>query len=417
MKFNFYTTIPFWISFCVIVISVRFLDRVPSLRRYLLLVFSVFMILSIPGFTAVNLAYLFILSGFSYSIGYFLSTNNSLSAAARKTASILGIVGVMGFLAFYKYQFLQNLILGNAPPDESPASRVVFMIGVSYFSFKMVHFIVESYRRKIERLSILSYISYILFFAPFVSGPINRFNHFALQEDKKEPGGIKSDLMSGGERIVHGLFKKFVLVQIIHPYILGNQTEALTNLSFGGVLLGLYAYAFYFYFDFSGYSDLAIGSARLLGIELPENFNNPFLKRNIRELWTNWHMSLTGWLVDYIYWPLVRKMRDAKYLRARPVLLSNLGMIVTFIACGMWHGETANFLLWGAYHGMGISILTIYQRQKRKVRNPTIQRYFRSKLSVVIGTFVTFNFFALGLALFVLDMRNLGILFNSLWLR
>ena len=150
-------------------------------------------------------------------------------------------------------------------------------------------------------------------------------------------------------------------------------------------MLGLYAYAFYFYFDFAGYTDLALGCARLLGIELPENFNNPFLKRNIRELWTNWHMSLTSWLVDYIYWPIVRKLRGVEYFLQHPISLSNFGMIVTFIACGMWHGETANFILWGAYHGVGIAILTVYQREKRKVRSPFLQRYFRTRSSMVMG--------------------------------
>jgi alginate O-acetyltransferase complex protein AlgI len=188
----------------------------------------------------------------------------------------------------------------------------------------------------------------------------------------------------------------------------------MAGLSPGAALLGLYAYAFYFYFDFSGYSDLAIGSAQLMGIQLPENFNHPFLKRNIRELWTNWHMSLTGWLVDHIYWPLVRKMRGVQYFRERPVLLSNAGMIITFLACGMWHGEAVNFLLWGAYHGLGISVLTIYQRQKRKVESSFLQQYFRSRLSSAVGTFFTFNFFAIGLTLFILDMKNLRMFFKTI---
>ena len=415
MKFNFFFSIPFWISFCVIVIFTRFLDRRPTLRRYLLLVSSILMILSIPGFTLPNLACLLIMSAFSYSVGYVLNHSSYLiSTKQRRLTSIFGIVGVLGFLAFFKYRFIQSLFLRNSSPDGNPASRIVFMIGVSYFSFKMIHFVVESYRRKIERPSVLNYLTYILFFVPFLSGPINRFNHFAQQASENTTTSIKHDLIAGGERIIHGLFKKFVLVQIIHPYVLGNPTQALADLSLGKVLLGLYAYAFYFYFDFSGYSDLAIGSAWLMGIQLPENFNNPFLKKNIRELWTNWHMSLTGWLVDYIYWPLVRKMRDARYLRERPVLLSNVGMIITFIACGMWHGETLNFLLWGAYHGLGISVLTIYQRQKRKVESSFIQQYYRSKISAVIGTFFTFNFFAIGLAFFVLDLKNLRILLRSI---
>jgi alginate O-acetyltransferase complex protein AlgI len=373
------------------------------------------MILSIPGFTPLNLACLLILSASSYSVGYVLNHTSYLtSPKPRRLTAIFGIVGVLAFLAFYKYRFMQSLFIGNSSPDGNPASRIVFMVGVSYFSFKMIHFIVESYKRKIERLSFLNYLTYILFFLSFISGPINRFNQFAQQVNDNTPTSFKHDLKAGGERIIHGLFKKFVLVQVVHPYVLGNHTQALADLSLGAALLGLYAYALYFYFDFSGYSDLAIGSARLMGIQLPENFDNPFLKRNIRELWTNWHMSLTGWLVDYIYWPLVRKMRGVQYFREHPVLLSNAGMIITFIACGMWHGEALNFMIWGAYHGLGISVLTIYQRQKRKAESSFLQRYFRSRLSTVVGTFFTFNFFAIGLAFFVLDLKNLGILFKTI---
>ena len=106
-------------------------------------------------------------------------------------------------------------------------------------------------------------------------------------------------------------------------------------------------------------------------------------------------------------------MRSAKYFREHPVFLSNVGMIVTFIACGMWHGEAPHFLIWGAYHGLGIAVLTVYQRQKRKVKNARLQRYFRSKFSLVAGAIVTFNFFAIGLAFFVLDLRNLKTLLES----
>jgi alginate O-acetyltransferase complex protein AlgI len=224
---------------------------------------------------------------------------------------------------------------------------------------------------------------------------------------------LAPDMRAGLERIVHGLFKKFVMAQILYPHILSSEPDRLSGMGPLGAVAGLYAYALYFYFDFAGYTDLALGCARLIGIELPENFNNPFLKRNIRELWANWHMSLTSWLVDYIYWPIVRKFRGLDFFRRHPIFLSNLGMIITFVVCGMWHGEAPHFVLWGAYHGIGIAVLTVYQREKRKARSPVLQRYFRSKLSTVLGTIVTFNFFAVGLSLFVLDIGKLRILAAS----
>jgi len=413
MKFNFFSSIPFWISLCGIVIVVRLFDKKASVRRYLLLISSVLMILAIPSFTPLNLVYLLILSMFSYLIGYFLNRDSGLSSPhLRKLVSTAGIMGVLGFLAFYKYGFIQALFLGSSSTERNPGSRIVFMIGVSYFSFRMIHFVVESYRRKIERPSVLDYLTYISFFPAFISGPINRYNHFALQSASLQ-SRLVPDLREGGERIVHGLFKKFVLAQVLYPYILTTKPDVLAGMGPIEAVLGLYAYAFYFYFDFAGYTDLALGCARLIGVELPENFNNPFLKRNIRELWTNWHMSLTSWLVDYIYWPIVRRFRGLDYFRRHPVFLSNLGMIITFIACGMWHGESANFILWGAYHGIGIAVLTIYQRQKRKVRSAFLQKYFRSWVSTAVGVLLTFNFFALGLALFVLDLEKLQVLARS----
>lgn len=414
MKFNFFSSIPFWIALCGIIIVIRFFDRKAAVRRYLLLVSSVVMILCIPSFAPRNLAHLLILSAFSYLVGQALNRDaDGTHVIRRKIVSIAGILGVLGFLAYYKYRFIQALFFGGSSPDKDPSSRIVFMIGVSYFSFKMIHFIIESYRKKIDPSSFLDYFTYIVFFPSFVSGPINRFNLTVQQLRLPVPSRLVPDLREGGERIVHGLFKKFVLAQVFYPHILTTAPDLLAQTGPVKLVLGLYAYAFYFYFDFAGYTDLALGCARLIGIELPENFNNPFLKRNIRELWTNWHMSLTSWLVDYIYWPLVRKFRGLDYFRRHPVFLSNLGMIITFIACGMWHGESVNFIVWGAYHGIGIAILTIYQRQKRKVRSAVLQQYFRSWVSTVVGVLVTFNFFALGLAFFVLDLDKLRLLAGS----
>jgi len=121
-------------------------------------------------------------------------------------------------------------------------------------------------------------------------------------------------------------------------------------------------------------------------------------------------MSLTQWLIDYIYWPLVRRFRTLDHFRTHPLLLSVLAMTITFLACGMWHGEPINFILWGAYHGIGISILTVYQRLKAKIRLDYVRKYFSSPFSKAVGTFLTFNFFALGLSLFVLDLGRFKIL-------
>jgi len=409
--FNFYYSVPFWVFAILIALGGRLFSRSATGKRLFLGLASVLMLLAIPGFGLAVLGLIIALSLLTYVIGAGLSGSSPGSPGIRrKLAAAAGIAAVLAFLAFFKYWFIQGLFMPIDGPGGSASTDMIRMIGVSYFSFRMIHFLVESYRKKIQDLDLLAYVDYIIFFPAFISGPINRYNHFASQVCSPTSSRLAADLRAGGERIVHGLFKKLVLAQLLYPHILPVRPDVLSGMGFFSAVLGLYAYALYFYFDFAGYTDLAIGCARLIGIELPENFNNPFLKRNIRELWTNWHMSLTSWLVDYIYWPIVRRFRGFDYFRRHPVFLSNLGMIITFIACGMWHGETANFILWGAYHGVGIACLTIYQRAKRKARSPLLQRYFRSKTSTVLGTILTFNFFALGLSLFVLDLEKLRIL-------
>jgi alginate O-acetyltransferase complex protein AlgI len=414
-NFNFYYSVPFWVSAILIALGGRIFGRLTTGKQLFLCLTSVLMLLAIPGFGLPALGLVIALSLLTYAIGARLLRSAPGSPdVRRKLAAGAGIAAVLAFLAFFKYRLIQGLFLPMPGTGGFAPAGMIRMIGVSYFSFRMIHFLVESYRQKIQNLNLLTYVDYIIFFPAFISGPINRYNHFASQVCSTASTKLAADLRAGGERIVHGLFKKLVLAQILYPHILSIQPDVLSGMSFFDAVLGLYAYALYFYFDFAGYTDLAIGCARLIGIELPENFNNPFLKRNIRELWANWHISLTSWLVDYIYWPIVRKFRSLDYFRRHPVFLSNLGMIITFIVCGMWHGETANFILWGAYHGFGIAILTIYQREKRKARSPFLQKYFRSKTSTGLGTILTFNFFAFGLSLFVLDIGSLGILIRSI---
>ncbi|MEN6310998.1 MAG: MBOAT family O-acyltransferase, partial [Acidobacteriota bacterium] len=385
-SFPFYYSLPFWLAFVLIALAFRAFAAKPKGRGIFLLIASSGMLLAMPGFTPVKLGLVLCLTAVSFAVaGRLVRSRASMPPGSRKGLMFLGVVMVLAFLAFFKYRFIQGFFLGRPAAAAGTASSLIFLIGVSYFSFKMIHVLIESSRGKIEGLTALNYVNYILYFVPFISGPINRFNPFSSQMSAPMRTGLKDDLKRGGERIVHGLFKKFVLVQLLYPHILGNQATPLAELAPGRILLGLYAFAFYFYFDFSGYTDLAIGAGRIMGLDLPENFNRPFLKKNIRELWMNWHMSLTGWLVEYVYWPLVRKLRGADFFRERPVLLSNIGMIVTFILCGMWHGETANFMIWGAYHGFGIAAVNIYQREKRKVRNPLLVNYFRSRTSQWVG--------------------------------
>jgi alginate O-acetyltransferase complex protein AlgI len=412
LTFNFYYNGVFWLFFLAILIIFRLLSFNPKIKELSLLISSALMLLALPRFNLITLLLLLIVSSVTFLIGYTLQQSILIkSKKERIFAAVIGIVGVIMFLSFFKYPFFQNLILKDKSIFRLGAPDFIFFIGISYFSFRMMHFIIESYKQKISTLNIVNYVNYILFFPAFISGPINRYNHFCEQFNPQTNTPLKDDLKNGIERIVHGLFKKIVLAGIIYPYILTNIGKPINEMTTYEVAYGIYAYTLYFYFDFAGYTDMAIGAARVLGIGLPENFNKPFLKRNIQQLWANWHISLTGWLTDYIYWPLVRKMRNIITLKKHPILLSNICILITFIVCGMWHGETLNFVLWGIYHGIGISVVNIYQNKKRKIKNEFLRKYFTSKYSQLVGIFATFNFFAIGLLLFALDINEVIMLF------
>lgn len=417
-NFDFYYGLGYWLSFTTVILIFRLLTFKPPWKRFSLLIFSLLFLLAIPQFRFYDLILLLTTTVFAYTVTHILCRRDSVKNPwKRKWLAALGILGVLSILAFFKYHFIQEFILSRVLFVKRRPTDYVFLLGVSYFSFKMLHTIIESYKQKINKLNFLNYINYILFFPSYTSGPINRFNHFSQQLDDESPRTLWEDLKSGSERIVHGLFKKFVIVQIVFPYtsIINGEAISSPQISIPRIAVGLYAYALYFYFDFSAYSDLAIGCGRILGITLPENFNNPFLRRNIRELWANWHMSLTQWLIDYIYWPLVRRFRNLNYFRTHPLQLSVVAMTITFLVCGMWHGDTINFILWGAYHGIGISIVTIYQRIKLRVRLDLARKYYASRFSRAVGAFFTFNFFAFGLSLFVLDLEKFKILISRIF--
>ena len=405
--FDFYYSLLFWAALVVVALLARLAGSSARAKGWVLLACSSALLLAIPRFQPVHLLLVWAIATLSFGVSYVLGHEElGLDQARRRWVAVLGVLSVLAFLSFFKYRFLQALLLREP-------SEYVFLLGVSYFSFKAIHVIVDSYKRSIENVGALTFFNYMTYFPSFISGPISRYGHFAAQMSGDRRGLLKQDLGMGAERIVNGLFKKIVLVQLVQPYVLTSSAKLTASPALNAVI-GLYAYAFYFYFDFSAYSDLAIGSARIIGLELPENFNWPFLQRNIRDLWTNWHMTLTSWLVDYIYWPVARKLRNLEFFRTRPVLLSVVGMNVTFIACGMWHGEPLHFVVWGAYHGLGISLLNLYQRQKRRMKSPLLRKYFASTPSRIVGSFLTFNFFAAGLALFVLDLPELRTLLATL---
>lgn len=415
MKFEFYYELYFWLFFAIIVFLFRTLRFNIKTKCVFLLTVNTGMLFFLPKFNLLMLVFLLIISTAVYFAGYYLNEKTFNIDKSHRIFIGFALISILTFiLLIFKYEKLQKVLYLTLHKSGSAAYKYIFVIGISYFTFKLIHYIIECYKQKIPKPDYLIFLNYIMFFPSFISGPINRYNHFSseLESGKDNPA---SDVKDGSMRIINGLFKKFVLCTIVMPYALLNIKKPLGDITAIEMTFSLYATTLYYYFDFSSYSDMAIGSGRIMGIELPENFNLPLLKKNIQLLWANWHMSLTKFLTDYIYWPLSRKLRQLEYFKKHPIVLSNISIVVTFAVCGIWHGPTLNFFIWGVYHGVGLSLLNTYHYKKRNVKNITLRRYFSSRLSEIVGIIATFNFFSFGILFFSLNMSKLHGLFVGMF--
>lgn len=271
-------------------------------------------------------------------------------------ASWIGLVAVLGF---YKYGELMlhavgellgailgrdaGLLLSSAPQWLAGWQNPAAPLGVSFFTFEFVHYLYEVRVHGREPVrNPFHFAAFAIFFPSLASGPIKRFNDFVPQLlGLHNPNG--STAILGIRRIIHGLFKKVCIADTLVIFILPlEETQAHTALS---VTLLAVLQGFRIYYDFSGYTDIAIGAARLLNIELPENFDRPYWSSSLRDFWRRWHMSLSSWIRDYLYVPLGGN-------RAHRAL----NLVVALALCGLWHGAAWNFAVWGLYHGVGLAL-------------------------------------------------------------
>ncbi|WP_378127411.1 MBOAT family O-acyltransferase [Cohnella boryungensis] len=280
-----------------------------------------------------------------YIVLLFLESIVIYWMAKRVLWFIPGLMVSIGILCLFKYleyaTNIINLVFGKA--FISP--QITIPLAISFFTFEFVHYLVDSYKEKIPKHNFLEYMGFIFFFPTMVAGPIKRFQHFTSQLDKRINF---NDLQAGCTRILIGIAKKVVIADTMNiwPLQLTDQATA-TDL-----WIGVVAFTIKIYADFSAYSDIAIGSARCFGIVVPENFNYPYLARNISDFWKRWHISLSRWITDYIFIPLGGSRV------ALPLILMNT-MIAMGIS-GLWHGAATHFVAWGLYHGALLCIVRLY---------------------------------------------------------
>jgi alginate O-acetyltransferase complex protein AlgI len=275
-------------------------------------------------------------------------------------------------------------------------------LGFSYIAFRLIHVLRDKQQRRLPELSLPEFATYVVFFLSLSAGPIDRAERFA--GDLRNDFALKQDeMLLAGQRIVVGLFKKFVIADALALLALNDALAVQVHVT-GWMWIHLYAYAFQIYFDFSGYTDIAIGIARLVGIKLPENFLSPYTKPNLTQFWSSWHITLTQWIRSYFFNPFNRWIRGYKSLPAWTMLL--FGQLATMLLIGLWHGVTVNFVLWGLWHGLGLFLQNHWSDFARTRFNSTSPR-LQSALQVG-GILLTFHFVALGWVFFALSDPSLS---------
>ncbi len=315
-----------------------------------------------------------------------------LARAKYRSAQFFGIIVCVSALVFYKYShFICREVLGaifqNGGKDLDAAVNTFLPaappLAISFFLFEFVHYLWDVSKGTEVIKKPLHFLQFAIFFPSLVAGPIKRYENFlpALEIGKKEANA--KDFAQGLVQVAGGFFKKIVLADNLTLYITAT-TPRFAYISVPERWFLLFALAFRIYFDFSGYSDIAIGIARMLGIELPINFNWPYVARSMQEFWHRWHISLSLWVRDYVYIPL----GGSRHGTGRTVL----NAIVAFALCGLWHGAAWNFLFWGLYHGIGLTLAVTYRKNFGRLGRALGQVFDKLPATAWLTTFCYVSF-------------------------
>ncbi len=294
--------------------------------------------------------------------------------------------------------------LGLAAPQD------IVWFGFSFLAFRLLHVLFDYRSGKLEAYQLDEFMTYVLFFPTITAGPIDRSQRFIT--DLRLVGKIPQDKSNqnrrnGSQRILWGIFKKFVLADSLALIALNSQNAPQVTSSLWMWLL-LYAYALRIYFDFSGYTDIAIGLGLYLGIKLPENFDQPYLKTNLTTFWNSWHITLAQWFRAYYFNPATRSLRTRSQ-KAPAWIIIFFGQVSTMLLIGLWHGITWNFAIWGVWHGLGLFIHNRWSGWVRSRQTGLENRPYMKRVVNLGGWFLTFNYVALGWVWFALPTVSLSL--------
>jgi alginate O-acetyltransferase complex protein AlgI len=381
------------LGYCLIPQNPRFLRT-----AFLLIASYVFYGWLNPWFVAL----LFGASGVNYILS--IRMTQCEGKYVRRILITIAVTINLGLLAFFKYVvfFQENLnhVLRFSGSDTMPVLRMVLPVGISFYTFRVLSYVIDVYRGNPPARSFLDFACYVAFFPQLLSGPIQRYGTIDSKSGRSAPllgettptFGVErsrdiclvtmrashlwavpsqgSGQAYGAALFILGFAKKVLLADTV-----GQVADAVFAAEAPGTLdvwFGAAAYAFQLYFDFSAYSEMAIGLGAMLGFECPRNFNAPYRADSITDFWRRWHISLSSWFRDYLYIPLGGNRRG--------VARSYFNLVVVFLLCGLWHGASWTFVVWGAYHGVFLTV-------ERFLGKKTVQSFLPRPLQIGV-TFV-----------------------------
>lgn len=303
----------------------------------------------------------------NFLIGNSLAFGKKFNKNFLFISALIFNIGILGYFKYYDF-FLSNI--NYVFKTNFSLLNLILPLGISFFTFQQLSFIVDSYNKKVVKYDFLSYCLFVTFFPQLIAGPIVLPDEMLPQFENKHNKSINFTNLNKGFYIFSiGLGKKILIADSIAPFA-DNGFDKLSSLTFFEGWITSLSYTMQLYFDFSGYCDMAIGIALMFNIILPLNFNSPYKSTNIQEFWKRWHITLGRFLTTYLYIPLGgNRVSNFKTLK---------NLLLVFLVSGIWHGAGWNFILWGALHGISIIVHRIWKS-------------FNKSLPKLLGWLITFN--------------------------
>lgn len=410
-----FSTPAFWIFFLLVLAGFSLVYRRLFLRNFYLLLVSIFFYYKTGGLFLFLLIFVTLTD---FTCGLLI--HNSKTRFRKRLFLFLSIISNIGILAYFKYTgfFVETIndILGtdiivkdflgafsnSFLGTNFNVSNIVLPVGISFFTFQSLSYTFDMYRQKLAPVrNIFDFGFYVSFFPQLVAGPIVRASEF-IPQLYREYTLSQREFSHAVFLIMKGLIKKIIISDFIAVNFIDGVFDLPTAHSGFENLMAVYGYGLQIYCDFSGYTDIAIGLALIMGFRLPFNFNSPYKARNISDFWKRWHISLSRWLKDYLYIPLGGNRKG----RFRTVI----NLMITMLIGGLWHGADLRFIIWGGLHGLGLAL--------DKIKGFIFgERTRTSRLSRAFAVFLTFQFVSFCWIFFrAQDMHTAGLIFRQIFM-